>query len=213
MSRRIAPHLRPATCCPAWHYTSSLAGFTLVEVMVALAVFGITAAAITLSITSSLAMSQDSRDRMIAQGLACQLLDEILGNRYSEGNAMPYDIYLRPGSNEAATGNRSNFDDIDDFNGWTEEPPKDAWGIPLGQEDDWGGYRPPSARSASLHQFRREVRVAYVQPPNYSTPLPQGQVTDFRLIEVRVYRRKQDGGLILLGQASQVVAHTPTETW
>lgn len=194
-------------------HCSGPAGFTLVEVMVALAVFGITAAAITLSVTSSLAMSEDSRDRMIAQGLACQLLDEILGNRYSEGNAIPYDIYLRPGFDETITGNRSQFDDIDDFNGWAEEPPKDAWGIPLGQEDGRGGYRPPPARTASLHRFRREVRVAYVQPPNYTTPLPQGQVTDFRLIEVRVYRRKQDGGLVFLAQASQVVAHTPTETW
>lgn len=189
------------------------AGFTLVEVMVALAVFGITAAAITLSITSSFAVAEDARDRLIAQGLACQMLDEILGNCYSEGNAIPYDIYLRPGSLEAATGNRSRFDDIDDFNGWVEEPPKDSWGIPLGQEDGWGGYRPPAARSASLQRFRREVRVAYVLPPNYSTPLPQGYVTDFRLVEVRVYRRKQDGGLVLLARVSQVVGRTPSETW
>lgn len=189
------------------------AGFTLVEVMVALAVFAVAAAAITLSITSSLALSEDARDRMIAHGLACQLLDEILGNRYSEGNAIPYDVYLRPGFDEAAAGNRSRFDDIDDFNGWVEEPPKDAWGIPLGQEDGWGGYRPVAARTDALARFRREVRVAYVSPPNYATPLPQGQITDFRLIEVRVYRRKQDGGLILLGQASQIVAHVPTETW
>lgn len=189
------------------------AGFTLVEVMVALAIFGITAAAIALSITSSLALAEDTRDRLIAQGLAGQMLDEILGNCYSEGNAIPYDTYLRPGFAEAATGNRSAFDDIDDFNGWVEEPPKDPWGIPLGREDGSGGYRPPAARSASLQRFRREVRVAYVSPPNYSTPLPHGQVTDFRLVEVRVYRRKQDGGLVLLARASQVVAHTPTETW
>ncbi len=199
--------------CLVRRSTCRRVAFTLIEVMVALAVFSITAAAITLSITASLSTSQDARDRLIAEGLACQLLDEILSCRYSENNAVPYDIYLRPGTTETATGNRSLFDDIDDFNGWAEEPPKDPWGIPLGQEDGSGGYRPVEARTASLARFRREVTIAYVAPPNYSIPLPFGQVTDFRLVEVRVYRRNPNGGLVLLSRLSQVVAHIPSETW
>jgi len=123
----------------------------------------------------------------------------------------PYDPYLRPGSVEKYPGTRELFDDIDDYNGWVEEPPRDRWGIPLGEEDGMGGRRPYPARAASLSGFRREVIVSYVSAQDFSKALPFGSVSDYRKIEVIVSRRYPNNVVRQLVKLTRIVGHVPSE--
>ncbi len=68
----------------------------------------------------------------IAQGLADDLMAEILTKAYRDpdGSAV---FGLESG--EAAP--RNNFDDVDDFNGWNEKPPKAADGATLSDRTKW----------------------------------------------------------------------------
>jgi hypothetical protein len=67
--------------------------------------------------------SELAGNRGIALGLADDLMAEILATSYSDPNSAP-GFGLEPG--EAAP--RVNFDDVDDFNGWNQKPPKAADG-------------------------------------------------------------------------------------
>ncbi len=186
-------------------------GFTLIETIVALGLMAIVVGAVTYALVSALQVAEENEDLAIAEGLAQDLMNEILNRRYCELGASPYDPYLRPGSNEKHPGTRELFDDIDDYNGWVEEPPQDRWGIPLGEEDGLGGQRPLPARAANLNGFRREVLVSYVSPQDFSKSLPFGTVSGFRKIEVIVSRRYPNNVLRQLVKLTRVVGHVPSE--
>jgi len=189
----------------------STTAFTLIETLIAISLLAIVVGAVTLSLISSLQATQENEDLAIAEGLAEDLLNEILNRRYCELDASPYDLYLRPGPAEKITGTREMFDDIDDYNGWVEEPPQDRWGIPLGRENGSGGQRPPVAFAPSLNGFRREVTVSYVAPQNLSQPLPFGTATAFRRIEIIVSRRYPNNIVRQLVKLTRVIGHVPSE--
>lgn len=186
-------------------------GFTLIETLIAISLLAIVVGAVTLSLVGSLQATQENEDLAIAEGLAQDLMNEILNCRYCEPGASPYDLYLRPGPSEKTPGTREMFDDIDDYNGWVEEPPQDRWGIPLGRENGSGGQRPTAAFAPSLEGFRREVTVSYVSPQNLSQALPFGTATAFRRIEVIVSRRYPNNIVRQLVKLTRVVGHVPSE--
>jgi hypothetical protein len=86
--------------------------------------------------------SEWAGNRGIAQGLADDLMAEILSKAYSDpdGSAV---FGLESG--EAAP--RSNFDDVDDFNGWNQKPPKAADGTTLSDRAKW-------RRRVTVHRVR-----------------------------------------------------------
>lgn len=90
----------------------------------------------------------------IATGLATELMEEIESKRYDENESSPWTATLGPETGET---DRSNFDDVDDFEGWSENP------IP--------GY------SSS-------VDIYYVEPGKWDTEV-QGP-TDFKQIIVTI---------------------------
>lgn len=185
--------------------------FTLIETLIAIGLMAVVIGAVTLSLVTSLRTAQENEDLAVAEGLAMDLMDEILNRRYCELGVTPYDVYLRPGSVEVAPGTRQLFDDIDDYNGWVEEPPKDRWGNLLGRENGTGGLRPSVAWAPDLTGFRREVTVSYVSPQDFKTSLPFGTVTDFRKIVVTVSRRYSNNVVRPLITITRVVAYVPTE--
>ncbi len=187
------------------------AAFTLIETIIALGLMAVVVGAVTYSLVSSLQVAEENQELAIAEGLAQDLMNEILNRRYCELGTSPYDPYLRPGSVEKYPGTRELFDDIDDYNGWVEEPPQDRWGIPLGEEDGVGGRRPYPARAASLSGFRREVIVSYVSSQDFSKTLPFGSVSDYRKIEVIVSRRYPNNVVRQLVKLTRVVGHVPSE--
>ncbi|MCA9245154.1 MAG: hypothetical protein KDA32_14440 [Phycisphaerales bacterium] len=79
--------------------------------------------------------SQQRADRSArAVELAESLMAEILTKPYAEdadGGG------LGPSLSEASTGDRSLFDDVDDYAGWNETPPRDKLGTLISGFSDW----------------------------------------------------------------------------
>jgi len=112
--------------------THCRAALTLVEVVVSTLIVGLMTVAALDGLGAATRSCEWAGNRGIAQGLADDLMAEILTKSYSDpdGSAV---FGLESG--EAAP--RDNFDDVDDFNGWNSLPPKAADGATLADRDDW----------------------------------------------------------------------------
>jgi len=122
------------------------AGMTLIECAISIAVVAIMLVA-ALSAMGSFARARQSQfDRCVGSGLARALVTEILQARYLEPDQ---NVYFGREPGESAN-NRSDWDDVDDYNGMNECPPKSKAGAAIVGADGW----------------RRAVSVAYVQPDN-----------------------------------------------
>jgi len=191
------------------------AGFTLVEAMVAMTIIAIAGAAVLVGVESGLQTTNDCLEQTVAAGLARQLLDEVVGGRYSEysdaGSDTAHDSVPGPTAWEAAAGTRERFDDIGDFNAFRSQAPVDTWGVPLGQDDTQGRRRHPSfyAPSGLFGTWRQEIDVYYVSEADLATRLPAGQVSDYRAVEVRIVLVDPAGGNRTLVSLRQVVAYVP----
>ncbi|RIK79176.1 MAG: hypothetical protein DCC67_10760 [Planctomycetota bacterium] len=75
------------------------------------------------------ATSDKIRGDLMAHGL----MAEILSSRYVDEGALPL---FGPELGEA-TGNRSSFDDVDDYNGWSASPPQDRNGAEMPNGSGW----------------------------------------------------------------------------
>jgi len=193
------------------HPGASRRAFTLVEAMVAITLAAIAGSALLMSTTSSLDSTSAAMHQTIALGMAQQLMDEVVGNRYCEAGGSAHDTVLQPGSSERVGNTRQRFDDIDDFNGYRSQPPTDAWGIALGKDNGEGGERHPAfqAPSSFLANWRQEVRVYYVSADDPSRALGSGQVSDYRAVEVRIVEQDPDRGSRELARLRRVVIYVP----
>jgi hypothetical protein len=108
-------------------------------------------------------------NRGIALGLADDLMAEILATAYSDPDSSPL-FGLESG--EAAP--RVNFDDVDDFDGWNQMPPKAADGTTIPDRADW----------------RQRVTVRQVVPSNPTQATPGN--TDQGAKRIRVTIEYQD---------------------
>jgi prepilin-type N-terminal cleavage/methylation domain-containing protein len=185
-------------------------GFTLVEAMLAIVLTALAASVLLVGSTVSLNTADDGQDQTAALGMAQQLMDEVLGNRYMEDGSDPWSTALGPGSGEA-NGVRSLFDDIDDFNGWRSQPPKDYRGIPLGQDDGQGGVRNQNFQTPAgqFDRWRQEIDVYYVSETDLNSRLAAGQTSDYRAVDVRIMRDNPPGGSQQLAKVRRVVAYVP----
>ena len=186
-------------------------GFTLVEAISALAITAMAAAVVLLAMETSLQTSANAVDETIAQGIADQVLDEILGCRYSSNASTIYQYPLGPNAFEMAGNGRERYSDIDDFHGFRARPAEDRFGISLGQGDGAGGMRHPALRIGDdrFANWRIAIDVEYVELDDLSTPLPDGNTSDYRAVNVRVQHVEPGGAVRLLGRARRVVAYIP----
>lgn len=187
-------------------------GFTLVEAAAAAAVMGVASATMLVGLASSAGSTRDALERAIAQGMAEQLLDEILGMKYSETFNTPYDNPMGPGSPEVAAGARKQFDDIDDYNGIRTSPATDRYGITLGTDDGKGGTRNSTFQvpSGYFTGWKQQVDVSYVSETNFSTAVSSG-TTNYRLIDVRIQVDQADGSTRELARVTRVVSYVPNQ--
>jgi type II secretory pathway pseudopilin PulG len=185
--------------------------FTLVEALVAVSVTAIAGSVLLLGLTSSVQTTQEATRQTIAQGIADQLADEVVGCRYMAPGATWDQIPLGPNGDEKATGTRELFNDVDDFHGFTAQPPEDPWGVPLGEDDGAGGQRHAAFRlpEGYFDNWREEIKVDYVDESDLTTPLPHGQTSQYRLVEVRVFYERPEGGTRELARVRRVVAYVP----
>jgi prepilin-type N-terminal cleavage/methylation domain-containing protein len=184
-------------------------GFTLIEALAAIAVAAIAGSALLLGTSASIQSADDAMRRTIAYGMAQQLMDEVAGSRYMELGGSAYNTTLGPNATEAATGNRLLFDDIDDFNGYRSQPPKDFYGIALGVDNGQGGQRNPNfqCNNGYFQYWRQEIDVSYVSDTNLTTPLSSGQTSDYRAVEVRILYNNPRTGPLLLAKIRRVIPY------
>ncbi len=131
-------------------------GFTLIEATIAIVIVSVMLVT-SLHTFGSLARGrQIVAERYSAAGLASQLISEIVLNSYDEPNET---FAFGPEASETG-GTRVNFDDVDDYHGWTASPPQENDGTAISGLTDW----------------QRSVTVQYVSAtdPNTASGTDQG---------------------------------------
>ncbi len=162
--------------------------------MIAVTITAVAGAALLLGISSSLQGTTDSLEQTVALGMAQQLMDEIAGMQYAENPASPYDTPLGPTTAESAGPGRSHYTNLADYNGLSNAPPTDPWGIELGMDDGQGATRDPAMQdSAYFTNWQRSATVYYVSPTNLASALPAGQTSNYRAVEVHISVQDQTG--------------------
>ena len=143
--------------------------FTFLEVMLAIFIFVGGTLAVMGAFSGLMKASAESEDFEIATWLAKDMMDEIISQPFDDPDGGAF------GTEEAEP--RSNFDDVDDYDGWSKSPPKDI----AGTDYDGTGGQP------SYSRFTRAVTVENVPEDdfNVSTPSTDG-TTDAKRIIVTV---------------------------
>ena len=187
------------------------AAFTLVEALVAISITAIAASVLVLGIHTSLQTTDEGLQQTIALGMAEQLLDEVLGARYHAVGVDGYQVSFGPSWYERLGSGRERYDDIDDYHALRIQPPEDLWGVRLGTDDGQGGQRHPNFRAPAglLDVWRQEVDVYYVDESDLASPLPYGQVSDYRAVEVRILVVDPGRGTRQLASLRRVVTYVP----
>jgi type II secretory pathway pseudopilin PulG len=112
--------------CPAAEPLGSLnyrrrrGGFTIVEAAMATLIVGLVLSVALVAVGASRASRTRMADRVRGEQLALDLMAEILQTAYQDPVQATPAFGLEPG--ESATS-RAAWNDVDDYNGWTESPP------------------------------------------------------------------------------------------
>lgn len=185
-------------------------GFSLIEALVALSITAMAGSVLLLATEGVLKTTNDAVDQTIAQGIATQLIDEVLGARYCATNN-PYETSLSASSWERSGSGRSRFNDTDDYNAFVAAPPVDIYGNALGQGDSDGNLRHPALRSSptEFQRWRQRIEVYYVNPTNPAMRHPNNNPTDYRAVEVTIEREEANGSLRPLVTMRRVFCYVP----
>ena len=142
-------------------------GFTLIEAVTATLVVGLLLSAAMSAASASLVAQYHSADRARGRFLAQALMSEILVQAYIDPGSSPT-FGPEPGETTSPP-TRVNFNDVDDYNNWSESPPqnKDGSVIP-----NFGGWT-------------RQVSVCWVSPSDLTTPVTSAD-TNIKRITVTV---------------------------
>jgi MSHA pilin protein MshD len=91
-------------------------GFTLVETVVSMLIVGIMLAAAMATVSASARSQKSFSDRATASALAEDLMAEIVATSYEDPTAGAVIVFGK----ESGETTRADFDDVDDYNGWSE---------------------------------------------------------------------------------------------
>lgn len=186
-------------------------GFTLIESVLAMTLLLMAGATMLLAVDTAMFSTNSAMEELIAQGMARQILDEVMGNRYRSADVDPYQYPLTASSWEKNGNGRERFDDIDDFNGFSTVNAEDRWGQPLGMGDGTGNLRHASLRvpAGRFDGWRQSIEVYYVDPNDLSHRLAQPQTSDYRAVEVVIERVNASGAWRELARLRRVIAYVP----
>ncbi|HEX3356361.1 MAG TPA: hypothetical protein VHS31_05200 [Tepidisphaeraceae bacterium] len=106
-------------------------GFTMIEATVSVLLVGVMLVASLMTAGQATLVRTGQQDAARAQTLANELLAQIVQNAYEQPGVTT--TVLGPEAGET----RATFNDIDDFNGWTESPPADLSGAALAGFAGW----------------------------------------------------------------------------
>jgi prepilin-type N-terminal cleavage/methylation domain-containing protein len=186
-------------------------GFTLVEALAALTILVMASSVILLSLETAVNTAVDGVESTIAEGLADQIIVEVLGRRYKAFGTDAYQYPLGPSSWEQQGNGRERFNDTDDFHSFVAEGAEDVWGLPLGTGDGEGRPRHPNFQVPAefFKNWRQDIAVHYVNETDLSQNLGRYQTSNFRAVEVTISRRLADGTLRPLATRRRVFAYVP----
>ena len=148
----------------------------------------------------------------IARGIADQIVDEVLGQRYVEPGKSATVLPLGPDTGESGSPLKTRrFNDTDDFHGINQSPPLDPWGIAVGHGDGTGRQRPEDFRIADsfLANWRTRVAVTYVNEANPAVDLTGSATSGMRAVTVTV-TREANGVTDTLAQVRRVFSYVAT---
>ena len=139
--------------------------FTLIELLITIVLVGIVLLALIMSFHESLKSLERQKDLLSASLLSEDLMNEIRSKQYANPQ------YSTNFGRETGETNRIRFNDVDDYDNWSETPPKTMEGSNL-----------PNCAG-----FTRRVIVVNVPATNFnSPPLPDYYTNDFKRITVVV---------------------------
>lgn len=105
-------------------------GFTMVESLVCIIIVGVMLTAALRAVGASNATQAKISDRAIGGTLAQSLMDEILQQAFENPTS--------PGFGpESGENKRALFNDVDDYNNWTETPPRNLDGTAMSNVTGW----------------------------------------------------------------------------
>lgn len=122
-------------------------GFILMEAVVTFLILSVAIVALIPLFSMAIKSNRKSEQTLVAVHLAQELMEEIKLRKWDQGtpSRMP-GLIAAPGRLGVEAfedkADKATFDDIDDFDGWTEDPPKDPIMRPL---SDFNGYQRTAA--------------------------------------------------------------------
>ena len=119
-------------------------GFTLVEAVISIVLVGLLLVAAINTLGATAVSKRNIEHQALGYTLAQDLMAEILNQAYEEPDDTPE--FGRESSESG--GDREDWDDVDDYEGWSATPPETKDGEPLDGYDQW----------------TRSVEVAFVNP-------------------------------------------------
>lgn len=129
----------------------SPAAFTLIEAVASVFLVSILLTAALTAASASAVTQYHASDRSRGRFLAQSLMSEILTQAYIDPGSSPT---FGPETGETTTpASRLNFNDVDDYNNWTESPPQNKDGTVIPNFSGW----------------TRSVSVCWVSPTNLMT--------------------------------------------
>ena len=187
-------------------------GFSLIEALISIGIMAVVGGAIMLAMGSSADTTNYATDSMIAEGIARQVIDEVMGTRYAAVGAGPYQTSLVASAWERAGNGRERYDDTDDYKNFVAQPVEGVHGYELGRGDDNGGLRPENFRLpvGYFSGWRQEIDVYYVDADDQSVRLAGNNTSDFRAVEVVLFRDNPDGTRRETARVRRVYAYVPT---
>jgi Tfp pilus assembly protein PilV len=156
----------------------SRAGFSLVETVVATFLVGMVVVTALQSLGASLKSHSVSRNMVRAELLAGQLLAELSAMEWTDPDKPTTAGRIGLDSGDPAFPiRRTQLDDLDDFDAWTEAPPAAAWGSALVGVSGWS----------------RSVTVRNILPDDGKTELADDDDRGLRKVTVTIL---QDGTVL-----------------
>jgi type II secretory pathway pseudopilin PulG len=157
-------------------------GFTLVEATVSTFIVGVVLVAALRTVDGVALTRRTVARRCQGPALARQLMTEILGTYYQD----PGGTGVFGPENGESGSNRTAFDDVDDYNGWSESPPQAIDGTWMADYPGWSrsvsvNWVDPNnpANTSSAESGLKRITVTVTEPDGKQTVLvglraPQG---------------------------------------
>jgi MSHA pilin protein MshD len=93
-------------------------GFTIIEIIMVIIILGVAMPPIIQGLYNALTFNVTASSFSEGNGIGEELMEEIKARRFDESTSRPWSTIGVDGGETPS--NKSTFDDIDDFNGWTD---------------------------------------------------------------------------------------------